>query len=130
MVLLDIKQHNLVIQVLGLDRLWALKRRLVVPLEHIQSVYHDPRVFRASWRKGVRFPGTSIPGVIAAGTFYRRGQKTFWDVKRGEKAIVLELAGDKYDRIIVEVVNPDQAVRCVSTALKTCGRGRRPDRNG
>jgi hypothetical protein len=48
--------------------------------------------------------------VIIAGTYYQKGQRVFWDVKRPQKAIVIDLADQRYNQLIVEVENPAQTV--------------------
>ena len=62
-------------------------------------------------------PGTHIPGVIIAGTFYRNGKRVFWDVKDREKAIVIELAGHRYHQLIVEVADPAAEVQRIGDAI-------------
>ena len=67
-------------------------------------------------------PGTSVPGVITAGTFYQDGKRVFWDVHRPESTIVVELADERYDELIVEVANPAAAVAQLQEARKSAGR--------
>jgi hypothetical protein len=116
MVDLSIDQGELRVDVRGWSRLWAFKRRLRVPLSKIRAARWDPAVARGWW-KGWRLPGTHIPGVIVAGTFYRRGGREFWDVRAGPNAVTIELEGGKYRRLVVEVANPEDAVRTINEAL-------------
>ena len=62
-------------------------------------------------------PGTSIPGVITAGTFYQNGKRVFWDVHHPENTIVIELHDERYDELIVEVANPEIAVQTITAAI-------------
>ena len=96
-------------EVQGLHRLWAFKSRLEVPLAHIRGVTSDPNVARGWW-KGLRMPGTNIPNIIVAGTFYMNMKRTFWDVSNAAKAIVIYLEGNRYDRLVIEVQDPEAAV--------------------
>jgi hypothetical protein len=68
----------------------------------------------------VRAPGLSIPG-FKAGTYYGDDGRSFWDVQgSGEHAIALHLrAGSGYDTIFVDVEDPDEAVRLISSAAAT-----------
>jgi hypothetical protein len=50
-------------EVEGLDKLWALKSRLEIPLAHIRGPRLDPVAARGWWH-GVRAPGTYLPGVV------------------------------------------------------------------
>ena len=62
-------------------------------------------------------PGTNIPGVLTAGTFYQDGKRIFWDVHRPEKAIVIDLHDERFSQLIVEVADPQDAVKLIQTAL-------------
>jgi hypothetical protein len=66
---------------------------------------------------GIKAPGARIPGVIQAGTFYKDGAKVFWDVHHGDHAVVIDLADQSYDRLVVEVTDPDATVRLITGAL-------------
>ena len=67
--------------------------------------------------KGLRAPGTHVPGVIIAGTFYQEGKRVFWDVKDPEKTIVINLADERYDELIVEVADPAEEVQRIQNAI-------------
>src|SRR5262245_49813758 len=105
MVKVSIEDSLAVFDVQGLHKLWALKSRLEIPLAHIHKVRSDPHIARGWW-KGFRMPGTHVPGVLIAGTFYHQGKRIFWDVRNPEHAIVIELADERYDQLIIEVENP------------------------
>jgi hypothetical protein len=100
----------------GWDKLWALKSELEFPLAHIRSVRHDPEPARGWWH-GLRLPGTQIPGVLTAGSFYQDGGMVFYDVHDPEGTIVLELDHEHYQRLIVEVADPPATVRRIQDRL-------------
>jgi len=116
MVDLSLQDGKLMLHVLGADKLWALKSSLEIPLEHITGIRADPEIARG-WLHGIRMPGTQIPGVITAGTFYQHGQRVFWDVHHPEKTVVIELHDERYNELIVEVENPQMAVQQISAFL-------------
>jgi hypothetical protein len=62
-------------------------------------------------------PGTNVPGVITAGTFHQDGKRIFWDVHRPENTVVIELKDERYNELIVEVADPEGAVKTVKSAL-------------
>ena len=62
-------------------------------------------------------PGTNIPGVLTAGTFYQDGKRVFWDVHNPENTVVIELRDERYNELIVEVADPTAAVKLVKAAL-------------
>ena len=115
MVEISVEGGVVVFEVKGMDRLWALKSRLEVPARHIRGVRADPEVARGWWH-GLRLPGTHLPGVITAGTFYQDGKRVFWDVHRPESTIVVELADERYDELIVEVADVPAAIAQLQAA--------------
>jgi hypothetical protein len=100
----------------GLDKLWAFQGRLEIPIAHIRGVHADPNIARGWW-KGLKAPGTSIPGVIRAGTFYQDGKRVFWDVHDPDKTVVIDLHDERYDQLIIEVTEPSATVAQISTAI-------------
>jgi hypothetical protein len=117
MVDLTVVDGKLILHVQGLDELWALKSTLEIPLLHIAGVRVDPEIARG-WRHGLRMPGTNIPGVITAGTFYQDGKRVFWDVHHSDKTIVIDLRHEKYQQLIVEVADPEAAVQSLKVGLQ------------
>jgi len=113
---LTVENDKLVLEVQGWDKLWALKSRLETPLGNIRSVGADAAIARGWW-KGFRAPGTHLPGIIIAGTFYQHGKRIFWDVKDPKKTIVIELRDDRYDELIVEVADPPAVVEKIQKAM-------------
>jgi hypothetical protein len=113
---LSIAEGKLTLHVRGADKLWAFKSTLEIPLVHIASVRADPEVARGWWH-GIRFPGTNVPGVITAGTFYQDGKRVFWDVHHPEKTIVIDLHDERFNQLIIEVADPETAVKVIQNAL-------------
>ena len=95
----------------GWHKLWSFRSELRIPRANIKSARHDPEAARI-W--GFRAPGTHIPGVLKAGTFYLvdslDNKPAFLDVQHRENAIVVELADEQYARLIIEVADPVQTV--------------------
>ena len=111
----EITQNDLIVHVRGMDRLWALKSRLEIPLAHVVSAEVCPEVAQG-WRMSIRAPGTHVPGVITAGTFYQEGERVFWDVHDPESTIAIHLKDDLYARLIIEVDDPP-ATAAIQRAL-------------
>ena len=111
------------VQVRGTHKLWAFKNSIEIPLAAIRSVKADPA--RARHAQGSRNPGTSVPGILHAGTFHDGVHKVFWDVHNPDKAIVIELENanhvllnyDGYDELVVEVANPTESVDEIMRAM-------------
>jgi hypothetical protein len=118
------------LRVRGLHKLWAMRNAIQIPLASIELVRIDAERARAG-PEGTRNPGTSIPGVLTAGTFHAGVNRTFWDVHNPDNAISIKLRGtqvlftgleDRYDELIVEVADPvetvDRIKRAMSKALE------------
>ncbi len=116
MVDISISDGKVVLHVRGADKLWALKSSLEISLAHIAEIRADPTVAHGWWH-GLRMPGTNIPGVLTAGTFYQDGKRVFWDVHNPENTIVIELKDERYNELVVEVADPGGAVGLVKAAL-------------
>ena len=58
---IELTRDALIVHVRGMDRLWALKSRLEIPLSHVVGAEVNPEIAR-EWRKGIRAPGTHVPG--------------------------------------------------------------------
>lgn len=115
MVELRTEQGELVVRLRGFSRVLALKSGFRIPLASITGLGLDPQAARGFW-KGIRFPGTHVPGFLVAGTFFREGRKNFWSVRRGRTAVVIDLENAPYRRLILEVRDPDAAVRMIEEA--------------
>jgi hypothetical protein len=100
----------------GTDKLWAFKSSLEIPLAHVAQIRADPSIAHG-WFHGIRMPGTSIPGVLTAGTFYEDGKRVFWDVHKPENTVVIELHDERYKQLVVEVADPKAAVELVKAVL-------------
>jgi len=115
MTRVSIDGDNLVVEIEGMDKLWSLKSRLAIPLANVRGATADPGI--AAEPKGLRAPGTSLPGVITAGTFHQDGERVFWNIHDGARAIVITLADEHYVRLVVEVADPAATVALIEQAI-------------
>ncbi len=116
MVNITIGADTLILDVIGWDKIWSLKGRIEVPLAHVKSARVDPNAARGWWH-GLRMPGTQLPGVIIAGSYYKLGRTAFYDVHDPDNTIVIDLDHEHYDQLVVEVENPDDEARRINEAV-------------
>jgi len=116
MARITIDGENLVVEIEGMDKLWALKSRLVIPLDKVRGATADPGA--VTLHKGLRAPGLNLPGVAVAGTFYQDGERVFWDVHDKAKTVVIELAEQRYARLVLGVADPRATVALIESALQ------------
>lgn len=112
----------LIVHIQGADKIWSFKSQIQVPWEHVLGAEKDPAVVE-NWDKvdwhSVRYPGTSLPGVIKAGSYLSNGRWVFYDVHDPHKAITIRVADEHYTRLVVEVADPDGALAAIEQALQT-----------
>jgi hypothetical protein len=111
---IEITNGHLRVVVEGFDKVLALRSSVDVPLTHVRGASQDPDALRE--RHGLRLGGTSLPGVVAAGTFFD-GRWWFLDVHHPERAVKIELDHEHYAALIVEVENPDETVAAINAAV-------------
>lgn len=95
---LSVEGNKLKVRLEGLEKLLALKGAVEVPLELIERVSTEEPA--RSWRD-IRAPGTYIPKLVRAGTYYTPRGKEFWYVTRGRRPLVIELRAGGYKRIVL-----------------------------
>ncbi len=114
MAALVVEGDRLRLQLTRFERVEGFHRDVVVPLERVRSI----RVSDDLWSelRGIRSPGTGLPGVIAVGT--RRGSfgKDFAAVHGKGPGVVVELDGAEFDRLVVSVPDPAAVTRRVQHA--------------
>jgi hypothetical protein len=111
MVEIRIEPERIVVEVKGLHQLWALKRKITFPRTALRSARPLSASEAHGWWKGLRLPGTHVPGVIVAGSYRHDGAWHFWDVSRGDRALELVLDGQHYERLFVEVEDRERVLR-------------------
>ena len=112
MVTIKKEDSNFIFEVNGMHKLWAFKSQITIPVDNIFSAHQNFETI-GSW-KGFRIPGTHIPFVITAGTFYKSGKKIFWDVVNTDNCIIVELKDADYNQLIIEVENPTEAINILT----------------
>jgi hypothetical protein len=123
MVTATIERGTLRLQLSPLHKALALKGSLEIPLDAVDRVERAPEIAR-SGPEGTRYPGTSIPHLIHAGSFNSGVKRTFWDVHNPDKAISIWMksrmfAGfeNQYDQVVVEVAYPTETIKEIEAAL-------------
>jgi hypothetical protein len=104
-VALLVEGDSLRVHLSPLDKLVCCRGDVVVPLTQVAEVVAARSVDVP--RTGLRLPGTSLPGVIRAGSYGRGDERDLWDVRRGEAVLVLQLRGGApYRRVVLGVPDP------------------------
>ncbi|HXR54905.1 MAG TPA: hypothetical protein VN793_07635 [Acidimicrobiales bacterium] len=111
MATFEIESGDLCLRLSWLEKVEAAHGNVLVPLSSVGSV----RAVATAWPelRGIRAPGTGFPNVIAVGT--RRGKfgKDFAVVHGTGPAVVVELEGAKYRRLVVTSADADGAAATI-----------------
>jgi hypothetical protein len=114
---IDIKSASLCVSLRGLDIVWATRRRLVVPLEHVKGARIDPDIARRGPWLGAGRTDALLDYTVAAGPMLVHGRREFWDVHHPERAVVIDLEDEPFQRLVIEVRDPDGVVAAVNAAV-------------
>lgn len=107
--------EELVVEPVGLDRMWSFTRRLRFPLEHVRGATFDPGL--RDEPKGWRGPGLGLPGRLA-GTFHAAGKKQFWNISGYERAVVITFhPASRFDRVVITVDDPHGVADAINSAV-------------
>ena len=103
---LKIIDNKLQIELEWFEQLWAfhLSKTIEIPLDRIErATTVEPQ---SNWAE-IRAPGTFLPGVIKAGTYYTSRGKEFWYVTKERDYLTLQLNDEYFQRIILTVDNSE-----------------------
>ena len=114
MTTVDVEDDRVVVRFSGRHAVMALAREVSVPISSVERVHVEPDGFDIDlgWRVG----GTSVPRRLAFGRFRKKGVRTFAAVYAGEPALVLELDGGDWQRVVVSVEDAEGTARRVRAA--------------
>jgi len=111
---LRVHEGTLSLHLSRLEHIEGFRRDLSAPLSSVTAA----RVVEDPWSelRGIRAPGTGVPGVVAVGT--RRGSfgKDFAAVHGKVPGVVVEFDGQEFGRWVVTVDDPGTVAASVATA--------------
>ena len=110
MVAIETTGNDVSVRVLGSHKVCAFKSVIHFKKDQVISAERADRGLRPPW---LRCPGTAVPWLICAGTYYGRGRKEFWDRTISGKGILIDLSNGPYTRLVVDVADPEAAIRTV-----------------
>ncbi len=99
-----IDDTSLTVELSAAEKLESVHGSLTVPRSAVRGVRAVPDGIAEV--HGLRAPGTGVPGVLVAGTFRDHTGSTFAVCHHRRPAVVVELAGQAYDRLVVTVEDP------------------------
>jgi hypothetical protein len=107
----------LLVRLRGLDPFWCVRRTVAVAWSDIASIAAADRGNLP--KAGMRLPGAYMPGVIMAGSYGLGQNRTFWDIRRGARLLVITCRpGTAYRHLVLEVADPDGAANRLRVRLR------------
>ncbi|WP_413627958.1 hypothetical protein R4B61_01860 [Fructilactobacillus vespulae] len=108
---IEITDDFLIVTPQGINKLASFKDKIEIPLKNVFGASIDNEILDEY--KGLRGPGTSLPGYWA-GTFTKNNEKVFFNIKRGNKPVVIQLKNEKFVRLILGVDHPEKVVDSIN----------------
>lgn len=112
---LELTDRELIVHLTAWESIWSLRRSFRVPLAHVRGATEDNGF--GGRALGLRIPGTRIPGLIAAGTFMKHGDKQFVYTMRKLQTIVIELSRNDWARLVIGVPDGRVEVARINAAV-------------
>lgn len=113
---LELTDRELIVHLGFWEMLAALHRSIRVPLANVRGATDDQGYSGSDM--GLRAPGTYLPGVIAAGTYHKAGDRQFVYISGKAQPVVIELDNERFARIVVGVPDARATAGMINAALK------------
>ena len=84
------------------EKILSIHGSFKIPLSHIISANTNHPPF--TWKE-IRCPGSYLPGVIKAGTYYSGRGKEFWCTTKGKNILQIELDCERFSRLVLEIAD-------------------------
>ena len=79
------------------EKFWGFHRTLKANLSDIVKIERVDNFWKYSGWRGVRAPGTGIPGVVGLGTWRKLGSKSFCAVYKKEPGFKITLKNNEFE---------------------------------
>lgn len=112
----EIEKGKLEVKLSPIEKLASLRWSVSVPLDSIRGATVDPKAVPK--QLGLRAPGTGFPWLVAAGTFFKSGDRQFAFWKIGETPVIVELQNHKFARLILGTKSPLDLERKINQAIR------------
>src|SRR5215467_7589979 len=116
---IELTPEMLIVHIKVIDRVFAFKSRLEIPLAHVTAAEVAP-IHEQGWESWnvLRAPGTAFPGLIRAGSFLQQGEWVFWDVHNPKQALTIHLSDAQFAKLVVEVENTETVAGAINEAIR------------
>jgi hypothetical protein len=113
-----VNHDQLLVTIHGMDVLWAFKSHIMLPLEHVVGARRDPHLRSEGPWLGAGRTSALLGYAVAAGPMMVHGRREFWDVHDPDRAVSIDLLGERYQRLVIEVADPEAVIDAVNAAAR------------
>ena len=119
MATIAVDGSDLVVRLSALEKIGALRGNIRLPLASVRVV----RVSNTPWSelRGIRAPGTGVPGLISLCTRRGPGVHDFAAVYGRRPALVVEMSGVSFDRLVVSCADAAEAAARAADITRASG---------
>ena len=122
MTTIDFEGHDLVVRLHGIDRLYAWRSVVRVPLMHVTDARVLPAGEDFDHVVGGGEPTITYSfGKVIVGSIDTPNGRTFFDVRDPGRAVTIDLEGEQHEHLVVEVAG-ETPERAVARILEARGR--------
>ena len=104
---LSIREGKIIVEFERLEKVAAIKKRLVFRLNDVVSVSTETR----RWLEGIRVGGTGIPGVIKEGRYMLKDGRAFFAMRNPDKCVTIEFKNEPYKYLVIDVDHKDKIAK-------------------
>lgn len=113
---LELSGRTLTVHLNKWEQFFSLIHEVQVPLADVQIAKASDG--RGAYKLGWRLPGTHVPFVLTAGTFISNGERQFVYKRHGRQALVIELTGNQWARLIIGVRDASEEASRINAAVR------------
>ena len=113
-----IENDQLIITVQGARKLFSLKSEVAIGLDNVTDVKRGLEWSELPSILDSLRVGSHVPGFYFGGTFFQKDSKAFYDVKRKENAVVIDIKDEDFDTVVIGVDDCEATVQLIEQALK------------
>jgi hypothetical protein len=115
MASVEISGSSLTVVMSFWERVGSLSSDFSVPLTSVVHATDDPTFIRHGL--GFRTGGTGMPGFVAQGRFRKNGNRIFANWRRGEQVVVIDLQGQKWDKLAIGCADAKETATAINIAI-------------
>ncbi len=116
MVIIEKEKDKIVFDLTGFAEVLSSKKKMSIPIRNVKSAYQNEKYLNA-W-EGSKVLGTHVPGELRAGTFKRNNMQYFWAAKNIKNTVIIDLADESFEQLILEVSNPAESIDLIDNAIE------------